>query len=186
MYWLSILTVVLLVVFTVLGYRAGLIRRILEFLGLVAAVLLASLYGYLIADWLQEHAGLAENLAGPAGWIMIFAVMLLVTRLVAGVLSKAMRVSVLGWFDSWGGAVLGLAIGFVVCSVLLMVATRVPGEDNLADEVQAETVTRVVHGVAPAIYNFVARGEDADLKALWARAQEEAEEAQEKLKDAKD
>ena len=183
MFWLSILTVVALVVFTVLGYRAGLIRRVLEFVGLVAAVLLASLYGRLIADWLAEYTGLGENLAGPAGWLIIFAVMLLVTRMVANVLSKAMRVSVLGWFDRWSGALLGLAIGAVVCSVLLMVATRIPGENNLADEVQAEPVTRVVHGVAPAIYAFVARGEDADLKTLWQKAQEEAQEKVEEVKD---
>ena len=176
MHWLTIATLALLFVFAVAGWRAGLIRRVLEFVGMVASVLLASRYGFLAADWLQDATGLTDRLAGPVGWILVFAALLVVTRLLAWSLAKALRVSVLGWVDRWGGALLGVGIGVLVCSVLLMLVCRIPGDGRLAEQVRDDPVTRVVHGAAPALYALVVRGDNDDLERLWQRAREGLED----------
>ena len=172
MYWLTIATLALLLAFAIAGWRAGLIRRVLEFVGMVASVLLASRFGFLAADWLQDATGLADRLARPLGWLLVFVALLLVTRLAAHGLAKALRVSILGWLDRWGGALLGVLIGVLVCSVLLMLAGRIAGDDDLAKQVRSDPVTRVVHGAAPTLYALVARGDHEDLERLWQRARD--------------
>ncbi len=176
MHWLTIATLALLLVFAIAGWRAGLIRRVLEFVGMVASVLLASRFGFLAADWLQDLTGLEDRLARPLGWLLVFIVLLIVTRVLAWLLAKALRVSVLGWVDRWGGALLGVLIGVLVCSVLLMLVCRVTGDDDLAEQVRSDPVTRVVHSAAPALYALVARGDHEDLERLWQRAREGIDE----------
>jgi len=176
MHWLTIATLALLLVFAIAGWRAGLIRRVLEFVGMVASVLLASRFGFLAAAWLQDLTGLEDRLARPLGWLLVFIVLLIVTRVLAWLLAKALRVSVLGWVDRWGGALLGVLIGVLVCSVLLMLVCRVTGDDDLAEQVRSDPVTRVVHSAAPALYALVARGDHEDLERLWQRAREGIDE----------
>ncbi len=187
MSWLSLLTLALLLVFAVAGWRAGLIRRVLEFVGLVAAVLLASHYGHLVASQLEESTGLADRLAGPLGWLLLFAALLVLTRLAAWALSKALRVSVLGWLDKSGGALLGLLIGALVASVLLMLATKLPVDGDLAERIESEPLTRIVHGAAPALYGLVVRDGKDDIERLWQRAKDglrESDAAADAVKDA--
>ncbi|MBC8423516.1 CvpA family protein [bacterium] len=172
MHWLTIATLALLFVFAIAGWRAGLIRRVLEFVGMLASVLLASRFGFVAAEWLQETTGLDDRYAGPVGWLLVFAVLLVVTKLLAWALAKALRVSILGWVDRWGGALLGMLMGVLVCSVLLMLVCRVSGDGDLADQVRKDPVIRLVHGAAPALYALVANGENDDLERLWQRTRE--------------
>lgn len=172
MHWLTIATLILLFAFAVAGWRAGLIRRVLEFVGMVASVLLASHFGHLVAEQVQDSTGLSERLAGPVGWLLLFAVLILLTRLMAWGLAKILQVSIIGWLDHWGGAGLGVLIGLLVGSVLLMLVCRLPVEGNLAEQVEHDPVTRLVHGAAPALYNLVVRDKGEDIERLWDRAKE--------------
>lgn len=172
MHWLTIATLALLFVFALLGWRAGLIRRVLELAGMVASILLASHYGHLLAEPLQDITGLSERLAGPLGLLVLLVALILLTRLLAWSLAKALRVSILGWLDRWGGAALGLVIGLLVCSVLLMLVCRLPVDGDLAEQVERDPVTRLVHGAAPALYTFVVRDNGDDIEKLWNRAKE--------------
>lgn len=177
MHWLSLATLALLLVFAVFGWRAGLIRRILEFVGMVASVLLASRYGHMVSGQLKESTGLEDRLAGPLGWVLLFAALLVLTKLAAWGLSKALCVSVLGALDKVGGALLGLLIGVLVCSVLLMLAARLPVDGDLAERIERDSVTRTVHGAAPFLYGLVFRDGGVDLDRLWDRAKDRLRES---------
>jgi len=170
---LTIATLILLFAFAVAGWRAGLIRRVLEFVGMVVSILLASHYGHLVAEQLQDSTGgLSDRLVGPLAWLILFVVLILLTRLMAWGLAKTMQVSILGWLDHWGGAGLGLLIGLLVGSVLLMLVCRLPVEGDLAEQVERDPVTRLVHGAAPALYNLVVHNKGDDIERLWDRAKD--------------
>ena len=171
--WLSAAVLVLLLVSAVLGWRAGLIRRVLEFVGLVAAMLLASRFGYLVAEQLASSTGLSDRLAGPLGWLLLFAALLVLARVAAWGIAKALHVSVLGWVDRTGGALLGLLIGTLVGSVLLMLAARLPVEGDLAEQIESQPLPRYVHAAAPTLYGLVVRDGKIDIDRLWQRAKDE-------------
>jgi hypothetical protein len=170
-HWTGIAVLLLLAVCTAAGWRTGLVRRVLEFAGLVASLLLATRYGGEVAALLVAETGLSPGAAAPVGWALLFVALLAATRLLAWAVAGAVRVSVLGWLDRWGGAALGLLAGVLVGSVLLMLLCRLAGDGELRRRVREEPVTRLVHGAAPALYEL-AGGDRERVSRLWTDARE--------------
>ena len=108
------------------------------------------------------------------GWLLIFGVGMVATRVLAWALSRLFRMSILGWLDNWGGALLGLAGGLLLGSILLMLATHSPGMDGLRDVIRQNAVPRFVYATAPAIYDIVV-DDEADVRELWEKVRHEME-----------
>ena len=53
-----------------------------------------------------------------------------------------------------------------------MLVCRIPDDGMLADQVESDPVTRLVHGAAPALYSLVTGGDNEKLERLWKRAKE--------------
>ncbi len=133
------------------GWRAGLLRRVLELAGAVASFYFAT----------AEAAGLGALLTGwtrfegrarlYVGWIVLFLLGLLLTRLVAALAAKALQFGIVGWVDRLGGAVCGLLIGLLLASALLHLAGRMPGGEARRAGFAANPVTRAILVAAPAL-----------------------------------
>ena len=135
MHWLTIVILLFLLLNAFTGWRKGLIRRVLEFVGLVPSVFLAMRMLDLSSTMLFSM-GVPAGASRILGWLLIFAVCLVITRFVAWSVSKLVQMSILGWLDRWGGAALGLIGGMILGSVLLMVATHSPGTDDLREHLR--------------------------------------------------
>jgi len=97
-------SVALLALFLILGLKVGLVRRLLEFLGLVGSFFLASGVSPAVGRALSGGTDLSLKVAAIIAWVVLFLAGLLLTRWLAGLISKIVRISVLGWIDRIGGA----------------------------------------------------------------------------------
>jgi hypothetical protein len=158
------------------GWHRGLVRRVIELLGLLVSFLLAT---RLAPGWSPEVAdalGFGPRWAAFATWTGLFLGGLLLTRLLAWAISRIIHVSVIGWADRVGGAVLGVAIGVLVASLLLVGATSsLPGGERVAAELRGNPVTRVVYAAAPALY-VASRGLVGSEDDVWREIGEGARE----------
>lgn len=157
------------------GWRRGLVARVIELLGLVVSFLLAT---RLAPGWSPEVASLlhvAPRWAALGTWIVLFLAGLLATRLLAWAVSRIIHVSVVGWADRLGGALLGLVIGVLVASLVLVGVTSLPGSDGAARELRRNPVARVVYTAAPALY-VACRGLGGEEDDVWRRIGEQARE----------
>lgn len=133
------------------GWRAGLLRRVLELAGALASFYFATAeaagLGALFTGWtrLEGRARLY------VGWIVLFLLGLLLTRLVAALAAKALHVGIVGWVDRVGGAVCGLLLGLLLASALLHLAGRMPGGEARRASFAANPVTRAILVAAPAL-----------------------------------
>lgn len=164
--WLTLAVLLVLAVTAVAGWRAGLIKRVLELAGLALAVILAARYGTDAGLAVEEATGMPRAVAGVAGWLVIIGAGFLVAKLVAWGVSKVIGMTILGWVDRSGGAVFGLGVGVLILSVLLVLASAVPGNDALRAMVQEQPLPRLVRAAAPALWRAV-NGEDHDLDRLY-------------------
>lgn len=169
---LFLAAVAMIILFTLFGIKVGLIRRVIEFTGLIASFLVAT---NLAPHWhlkLADGTGLEPMVALYATWFIIFLVGLVLTRLLAWSLGKTLRISVIGWLDRLGGAVLGALIGLILASVTLIGISQLPGGEVIRESFNERPAPRFIYRAAPTLVN-VFRKLGGDEQEVWDRLVEE-------------
>jgi membrane protein required for colicin V production len=132
MNWLDIVIIVVAVLLGLAGLRQGIIRTVFGIAGLIGGIVLAGRY----------YGGLAALLS-PAGatWanIAAYAIILLATLLVAGVIghlvAKLVHFAALGWLDRLVGFILGIVIGGLLCAAILAIVGKYyPGAEAVISQ----------------------------------------------------
>lgn len=103
---------------TLLSIMRGLVREVLAILGWVAAVVVAKMYTLQLAPLLPDAIP-SEALRVMAAFIILFLATILISSLLAIVLSEAFKQIGLGWIDRFFGAAFGLLRGLVIVTVLV-------------------------------------------------------------------
>jgi membrane protein required for colicin V production len=120
---LDIVIIVFLVITAIIGFSKGFIKTISTLVGIILGVVLAERFSGSAADWLSTvlHNPILVKIAGFA---IIFIGFMIISLIIASLLSKLLSLLFLGWVDRLGGAVLGLVIGGLVCSAILTPITK--------------------------------------------------------------
>lgn len=156
-----------IVLFGALGWRDGLVKRVLEIAGAIAALLLTARFAGAVQPWVsaRTHAG-----PGPAlliTWAVLFLLGLLASRLLAEVVSRLLKLTLLAWVDRAGGAVLGLLFGTLLASVLLVAASQVRGGAAIQADCDRNFAGRVIYYAAPNLYIEARKLSGGRLEAAW-------------------
>lgn len=170
--WISVAVVAVVALFAIGGWRAGLVRRLLELAGLLAAVLIAAAQWRAAGAWLHRVAGVGETVAPLAGWLLLFAAVLIASRLLAWLVGKSLNASALGRLDRAGGLLGGLLAGMLVVSVALMLVCRLDRGGAWCARIQSQTASRLAYGAAPAFFRAVV--DEREAGDLWRHAKDAA------------
>lgn len=125
MNWLDIVIIVVLVFFTFIGLRTGIIRTALTFGGIIIGIVLAGQFHVSLAEALSSYIADA-NIAKIVAYIGIIVAVMVVANVVAYWLRRVVRWLLLGWVDHLGGAILGVTIGAGICQAVLIVFIKYP------------------------------------------------------------
>jgi membrane protein required for colicin V production len=169
---LVLLALGLIGAFTFMGVKVGLVRRIVEFAGMIVSFLLAT---RLAPHWyfvLERNTGLHEKAALYVTWVIIFLLGLIATRLVAWIITKTIRISVIGWLDRLGGALLGLLMGTVLASLFLIFLNQATGGTKVRDTFGEQPYSRVIYQAAPWLLDTFRRL-GGDEQEIWDRVRQE-------------
>ena len=166
-----------IVLFGALGWRDGLVKRVIEIAGAIAALLLTARFAGAVQPWVsaRTHAG-----PGPAlliTWAVLFLLGLLASRLLAEVVSRLLRLTLLAWVDRTGGALLGLLFGTLLASVLLVAASQVRGGAAIQADCDRTVAGRLIYYAAPNVYIEVRKLSGGRLESAWEKFTTRASEA---------
>jgi len=132
MNWLDIVIIVVAVFLGIVGLRQGVIRTVFGIAGLIGGLVLAGRY-------YQPFAALLSP--GGATWanIAAYAIILIATLIVAGVIgwliTKLVHFVALGWLDRLAGFILGFIIGGLLCAAAIAIVSRYyPGTASAIDQ----------------------------------------------------
>ncbi len=182
--WLALAVVAL---FGVVGWREGVVKRLLEIGGVVLTLILTARFATAVQPWVLTQTGVDERASLLLTWAGLFLLGALLSRLIAGLLSKLVRLTLLGWVDRFGGAVVGMAFGALLASVLLVAASAVPGGDTIQKTCQESGLGRALYYAAPRVYEGVRGWGGEDLDAIWQRsldfARDGADQARQHVQD---
>lgn len=134
MNWLDIVILVTLVVVGFIGWRTGVIKAVFGAVGVIAGIFLAGRFGGPLAENLDFITD--ENLAKLIGFVVVFAVIFIGAMFAANILRKLLKLILLGWVDSAGGAALGLVAGSLLWVGLIGLVGSFPigGLDRSIDD----------------------------------------------------
>jgi len=172
-----IISLPIIAVFGFVGYRDGVIKRIIEVAGVLAALLLAAHFAAAVNPWMMDKTSLREGTALLVTWAVLFFAGLVLSRILASLLTKLVNMTVLGWVNRLGGALLGMLIGMLMASVLLQVISHVPGGQEVKAEYQRSAVGRVIYYAAPTMVQTVRDLAGGDGQGVWDRVMQRTRDA---------
>jgi membrane protein required for colicin V production len=128
MSWVDIVIIVGAVTGAILGYKQGLVLSIFSFLGLVVGVAIAGAASDPLAHRLSSSGALWP-------YVLSFAIILIIVMIIFNILGHLVKglikLVMLGWLDSLGGALLGLSVGgLVVAAIFIVVGKWAAGQPS--------------------------------------------------------
>ena len=103
MNWLDIVITVAIVVLALVGWKLGLLKSFLIFLGVIAAGIVAAQVSEPLAGALTRSVG-SDSIATVAAYGIIGAVVFILVQIAGHLMRSTLDKAKLGWVDSWGGA----------------------------------------------------------------------------------
>ena len=147
MNWLDIVIIVVIVLLGIAGLRQGMIRTVFGIAGLIGGIVLAGRYYDELSARLFPSGAIWGNIAA-------YAIILLATLLVAGVIgwliAKLVNFAALGWLDRVMGFILGVVIGGLLCAAILAIVVKFyPGMEATISQ---SVIARFLVGGFPLLY----------------------------------
>ena len=125
MNWLDIVILIIIAVSTFIGLKNGLIKTIFSFAGLILGIFLAGRFYVSLAKALSFISD--ERLAQVFAFVLILIAVMLISAVLAAILTKIISAVMLGWVNHLGGAIIGFVFGGLFCAALLSLAVKFPG-----------------------------------------------------------
>lgn len=178
-----LLALAAIVIFGIVGFKDGVIKRILEIAGVLVSLILTARFASAVQPTVMDKTGMEEGASLLVTWALLFFVGLVLSRLLARLISKALHLTVLGWLDRWGGALVGMALGTLVVSVVLVAATQVPGAESIQTAYDKTKVGQFIYYSAPEFYVQVRKLAGGDVEEIWDRVMDQAGDSADKVKE---
>lgn len=187
------IAVAVIAFFALWGFKEGVVRRLIEAAGAILTVILTARFAARATPTVADKIGWSEETALLVTWVAMILAGLLLSRLLARLIGKAVRLTVLAWVDRTGGAVSGAAVGTIVCSVLLIALGALPGGPQLQAAYRKDPVGSFIIDTAPNLARQARLVAGDRFDALWRsavrtadeKADEAAARAKQKLEEAK-
>ena len=128
MTWVDGVIIVGAVIGAIAGFKQGLVLSIFSFLGLIVGVALAGAASDSLADRLSASGALWAYVVSFA---IILIIVLVIFNILGHIVKGFIKLIMMGWLDSLGGALLGLfAGGLMVAAIFIAVGKWAAGEPD--------------------------------------------------------
>jgi uncharacterized membrane protein required for colicin V production len=148
-----IASAVIVLWFGIEGLRHGVVRRVVEIVGLIAIFLFASTLAGALRPHLARAIDLSPRAAFFTAWVLVLIAGIVVTRLLARGVAKLFSFSIIGWLDRGGGFLLGTLFGCVLVSCLMILLLAIPLSNDLKAELREDPPSSFLLHLAPAVYD---------------------------------
>ena len=135
--WIT-LTVILF--FIIWGYKTGIINAVFYTIAIYIAIFLSGLFAGRILNivWSSLDTDINnKTFSTIIGYIIIFILVLLLSKLTISLIKKTFTFSTLRIFDKFGGIFLGLVAGIMICGAIVTISARyvyIPSSMEISSE----------------------------------------------------
>ena len=166
MNWFDAAILAVVIGFTFVGFKIGVLRAAIVLGSFIIAAVLASSVAALPASFLEKLIP-NPNISYLVGFSLVFLVALVAANVIGGLIYKVVSITPLKWIDSWMGVFLGLLIGIIVVGLVILYLTRSP-VSNSDEWLKGSFLTPIVKSITGMIFGeFTREASPASPVAFW-------------------
>jgi len=141
--------------FFIIGVKRGLIRQVLEVVGIIVAFLAAFYFAHALAEWIEVKTAADYRLSLAMAALAIFIGIIMGVHFIGLGLKKLFGLTIMGVFDRVAGGLFGALKGVLIVSLVLSVLMVLPVPDDIKDELRNDPVTGAIYPVLPVMFDAV-------------------------------
>jgi membrane protein required for colicin V production len=122
---IDIIVGILLVMAIFKGIRRGLIVALFSIVAFIIGLAAAMKLSVVVADYLKDSVNISAQWWPVVSFLLVFVVVVILIRLMANMLEKAVEWTLLGWVNKLGGVILYVLMYIISFSVLLFFAEQI-------------------------------------------------------------
>ncbi|MGM0508533.1 MAG: CvpA family protein [Fusobacteriota bacterium] len=152
--YIDIVLLGIIILFTVLGIKKGLIFEFFSLFGILVAVLLSKKVINIISPTLEAKFG-ESQIGFIITYVGVFIGIYIILFLILLVVKKFFEKILLGWIDRLGGGIVGFLKGFVISLVIMIIVTLISNFNNeWRNYIQKSYSSKVIAKVIPYLKSF--------------------------------
>jgi uncharacterized membrane protein required for colicin V production len=139
-----------IIIFTLLGWRDGIIRKLVACIALFAGLILGQIFMHDVGEILVETANISSSNASMYGFLIIFVGIAILQGLLYKILAGSYKIG--GLADRLGGVVVGFIEGALFLSTLLLIFAfaGIPSRETA----QSSSLYKSIVNIAPQALDF--------------------------------
>tara|TARA_Y100000814_G_scaffold44672_1_gene27860 strand:- start:73 stop:630 length:558 start_codon:yes stop_codon:yes gene_type:complete len=118
---------IILLLFTVNGFRKGLIKEIARLTGLFLSCIIASKYHIDIIPAIEKYF-INEKVIHILSFLILFSIAIIIINVISLSIQKFFEIIYLGWLNKLLGSLLGFIKGLIVISIIIFCMDALPDE----------------------------------------------------------
>jgi membrane protein required for colicin V production len=152
---IRIVVVALLAWFAIVGIKRGLIRQVLDVVGIIVAFLAAFYFAHALAGWIEARTSADYRVSLAIAALAIFIGIIIGVNFAGVGLKKLFGLTIMGLFDKVAGGMFGVLKGLLVISLVLSVIMVIPVPGDVKEDIREDPVTGAIYPVLPVMFDLV-------------------------------
>lgn len=151
---IDIIIILILVFFFISGMKRGLIRQVLDILGIILAFIGAFYLAHFVAGYLAESIELTYNVSLVIAAVAVFIGILLLFHALGLVFKKIAEITLFGSVDRVGGGLFGAFKGVLLVSLILVIAFNIPLPEKVHREMRDRPLVIGIYPFLPSLFDL--------------------------------
>ena len=151
---IDIIILLITAVFLIRGISRGVVKEVGTILGMSLAFTVATQYIETFSAYISKSSGLTGPVATVLAYVVLLIGVFIILSIILGSITKLIRMTSLGSFDKIGGAAIGLFLGTLLSSMMLVVLSMLPFSKNWITGQTGSVLYPYVVEVAPRAYGL--------------------------------
>ena len=144
--------------FFIRGVFRGFVYELVTVVGLILGYIISITYLSLLAGYiLSIFPSFPESIVNLVSFFILFVGTNLLLRLVSKIITKTLKIAMLGWLNRFLGGILGMLKSIIIMSILVFVIDLIPFSSSLLEQVEVQTseLYPVLDALGPRLYTEI-------------------------------
>ena len=120
MNYLDIIIGIILIIFAIGGLRNGIIREAFSFAAFIGGIYGAIKLSDLVGQWLGKLINVSQDTMSVISFIVVFIALVLIINWLGSLIANLVESISLGFIDKLGGIAFGIAKGFLLVGIIIL------------------------------------------------------------------